>query len=83
MRQSTNNLSCQEFQAQLLNLISSSERIANHPHLQRCELCRALMADLEAIAHAARQLFLVEEPPETLWGHIESALVREEATQGR
>ena len=83
MRQSANYMSCEEFHAQLLGLIGSGARLASHPHLHSCELCRALMADLEAIAQAARRLFPVEEPGEALWQHIESAIVREEATQGR
>ena len=37
-----------------------------HPHIQRCELCRALLADLETIAEAARRLFPIEEPPDEL-----------------
>jgi hypothetical protein len=40
------------------------------------------LADLDAIAEAARQLFPVEEPPDALWEHIESAIVKEEATSG-
>jgi len=40
------------------------------------------MADLDAIAQAARQLFPVVEPPEALWEHIESAIVKEEASPG-
>jgi hypothetical protein len=79
MRQSVNNLSCQEFQARLPELIGTGERIADHPHVQSCELCSALLADLDAIAQAARQLFPVEEPPDDLWKEIESAIVREEA----
>ncbi len=51
-----NNLSCQEFQAQLAELIGSGEDASNHPHVQRCSRCRALLAELEAIAEAARQL---------------------------
>jgi len=82
MRESANNLSCAEFQAQLPELIGCGEEIANHPHLQSCNLCRALLADLDAIAEAARQLFPVEEPPDALWEHIESAIVKEEATTG-
>jgi hypothetical protein len=81
MRESSNNkLHCEEFQAQLPDLIGSGEKIADHPHLQSCNLCRALLADLDAIAQAARQLFPVEEPPDALWEHIESAIVHEEAT---
>jgi len=72
-------LSCAEFQAQLAELISAGEDAAAHPHLASCELCRALLSDLETIAEAARQLFPSEEPPEEVWEHIESAIRREEA----
>jgi predicted anti-sigma-YlaC factor YlaD len=78
MRESANNMSCEEFQAQFPDLIGSGEEIANHPHLQSCELCRALFADLGAIAQAARQLFFVDDPPSSLWTHIKSAIVKEE-----
>lgn len=79
MIKSANNLSCAEFQAQLPELIGSGEMIADHPHSQSCKLCRALLADLDAIAQASRQLFPVEEPPDALWEQIESAIVKEEA----
>jgi predicted anti-sigma-YlaC factor YlaD len=70
-------LSCAEFQAQLPELIGSGEDVAAHPHLQSCELCRALLADLETIAEAARQLFPIVEPPDELWEQIESAIRHE------
>ena len=71
-------LSCAEFQAQLPELIGAGEDVAAHPHLQSCELCRALLADLETIAEAARQLFPSVEPPDKVWENIESAIKREE-----
>ncbi len=71
-------MSCAEFQAKLPELISSGAIAANHPHIQSCELCRALLADLETIAEAARQLFPIVEPPDDLWEHIESAIKDEE-----
>ncbi|MGA2847644.1 MAG: hypothetical protein ABSE46_01520 [Terracidiphilus sp.] len=74
MTDDRNNMSCAEFQAQLPDLIGSGEDASTHPHLQNCELCRALLADLETIAEAARQLFPVVEPPEDLWEHIELAI---------
>ena len=83
MRQSANSLSCAEFQAQLPELVGCGEKIVNHPHLQSCKLCRALLADLDAIAQAARQLFPVEEPPDALWEHIELAIVNQGAAQER
>jgi hypothetical protein len=69
-----NQMTCAEFQAQLPELIGSGESAANHPHLQSCELCSALLADLETIAEAARQLFPIEEPPDELWEQIESKI---------
>jgi len=78
MSESANKLSCSEFQAQLPELIGSGQMIADHPHFQSCSLCRALLAELDAIAQAARKLFPVEEPPDALWEQIESAIVTEE-----
>jgi hypothetical protein len=73
-------MSCQEFQSQLPDLIGSGKIDANHPHLKNCELCTALLADLETIAEAARQLFPIEDPPSKLWDKIELALKNEEGS---
>jgi hypothetical protein len=73
-------MSCQEFQDQLPELIASGKSLADHPHYQSCELCQALLADLETIAEAARQLLPVVEPPEDLWKSIESAIEKEAHT---
>jgi hypothetical protein len=67
-------MNCQQFQAQLPEIISSGENLASNPHLQHCPICRALLSDLEAIAEAARELFPVVDPPDDLWNQIESAL---------
>jgi predicted anti-sigma-YlaC factor YlaD len=72
-------MSCEEFQAQLPDLVGSGQNLAEHEHIRNCELCRALLADLETIAEAARQLFPVEEPPDRLWDQIESAIRSENA----
>jgi hypothetical protein len=45
--------------------------------LQNCLRCRALIADLESIAEAARELLAAVEPPDKLWEQIESALKNE------
>lgn len=74
MSDNRKNISCAEFQAQLPEMIGSGENAAAHPHIQNCELCRALLADLETIAEAARQLFPAVEPPDHLWKQIESAI---------
>ena len=78
MTEDLKNLTCAEFQAQLPELIGSGVDIGDHPHLQSCDLCRALLADLETIAEAARQLFPIVEPPDDLWAQIESAIQNEE-----
>ncbi len=62
-------------------MIGSGENVADHEHIRSCELCRALLADLETIAEAARQLFPVEEPPDKLWDKIEMA-IKNESTNG-
>jgi hypothetical protein len=72
-----NNMTCEEFQAQMPELISSGENVSAHPHVQNCALCSALLADLETIAEAARQLFPIEDPPDRLWEQIESAIKQE------
>lgn len=77
MSDNRGNMSCADFQAQLPELINSGENAAAHPHIENCELCRALLADLETIAEAARQLFPAVEPPEHLWNQIESAIQSE------
>jgi hypothetical protein len=78
MTEETKIMSCEEFQAKLPELIGTGESIADNPHVQTCDLCRALLADLETIAEAARQLFPIEEPPDELWQIIESKLKSEQ-----
>jgi predicted anti-sigma-YlaC factor YlaD len=82
MTENGKGMSCAAFQAQLPDLIGSGETVADHPHLKNCELCRALLADLETIAEAARQLFPIVEPPDELWEHIESAIKSERGLSG-
>jgi hypothetical protein len=71
-------MSCEEFQEQLSELIGSGANASSHPHVQNCELCRAFISDLEAIAAAARELFPVEDPPDHVWEQIQSAIQEEE-----
>jgi hypothetical protein len=78
-----NNMSCAEFQAHLPELIGSGENVLNHPHMQTCELCRALYAELEVIAQAARDLLATVEPPDDLWENIESAIKGEDGGSHR
>jgi hypothetical protein len=82
MTNKTGKMSCEEFQAQLPELIGSGRKISEHDHIQTCELCRALLADLETIAEAARQLFPIVEPPDNLWEQIESKIKNEAGGSG-
>jgi len=76
MNDDVSKMSCAEFQDQMAGFIGSGEDPSAHPHLKDCADCRALLADLETIAEAARQLFPSVEPPDEVWEHIESALKR-------
>jgi len=80
MTDEAKELSCAAFQAQLPELIGTGANAAEHPHVQSCELCSALLNDLETIAEAARQLFPIEEPPDALWEQIESRIRSEEGS---
>jgi hypothetical protein len=80
MTQDRKHLSCQEFQAQMADLIGSGEDVSTHPHLQTCANCRALLADLQTIADAAKQLLPIEQPKEDLWDRIELAIKKEEGS---
>ena len=74
------SMSCQEFQEQMSDLIGSGADLQDHPHLQNCDLCRALRNDRETIAEAARQLFPIQQPEEGLWDRIESAIKQEDGS---
>lgn len=82
MNEDLKNMSCEEFQSKMPELIGSGKNVSEHPHVQNCALCRALLTDLETIAEAARQLFPVEDPPDRLWKQIESAIKQEEPSRG-
>ena len=72
--------SCEQFQQLLPELIGSGQDLTNHPHLSTCPRCSALLAELETIAEAARQLLPIEEPSDDLWNGI-AARLREESGQ--
>jgi hypothetical protein len=47
-------MTCEQFQAQLADLVESGADIERHPHVQAWRMCRALLSDLEKIADEAR-----------------------------
>ena len=71
-------LSCASFQARLAYLIGSGEEVSLHPHVQSCANCRALLADLQTIADAAKRLLPIVQPEENLWDRIVLAIKSEE-----
>jgi hypothetical protein len=83
MKEELASIGCQEFQDQLPELIGSGLNLADHPHYRNCERCRALLADLESIAQAARQLLPIAEPPDKLWEQIEMAIKAETESPNR
>lgn len=83
MTNNPGNMSCEQFQAQLADLIGSGEDVSRHPHLLTCSRCRALLADLETIAEAARQLLPAEPPQDDLWERIESAIQKDQTSRHR
>lgn len=82
MNNDLKKMSCEAFQAHLPELIASGEDVSMHPHLETCELCGDLLAQLETIAEAARQLFPLEEPPDDLWKQIELKIKSESTGDG-
>jgi hypothetical protein len=67
-------MTCAAFQAQLPELIEAGTPLVFHPHIQNCDCCRALLADLKIIVEAARRLLPIEDPPDELWKQIEAAI---------
>jgi hypothetical protein len=53
--------------------------MTNDSNTLSCAAFQALLADLETIAEAARQLLPIVEPPDKLWEQIESAIKKEES----
>jgi hypothetical protein len=77
MNKKANTQSCAIFQAQLPKLIGSRVNVTDHSHLRSCSNCSLLLADLEAIAEAARQLFPIQDPSDDLWEEIQFAIEKE------
>lgn len=68
---------CDEFQRQLPELFDSDEDLVQHPHLQTCTNCSALVRDLEYIAAQAKLLLPIHDPSPAVWNNIQNALSRQ------
>ena len=60
------------------DLVGSGADVENHPHIKDCDICRQLYEELQTIADAARQLFADQQPEDSLWERIESAIKKED-----
>ncbi len=76
------SMSCEQFQAQLSDLVGSGADVERHPHIRECDICRQLYQELQTIADAARQLFPDQQPEDNLWERIESAIKEEDGIAG-
>ena len=70
-------VTCEEFQAGMSELVG--EGIREHPHLQTCDRCRALLEELEYIAGIARELLPIYEPGDSVWEKINASLSKPSA----
>ena len=63
----------------LSELMEAGADLSNDPNVGGSDLYRAFLADIEAIAEAARQMFPAVEPPDEVWQHIESVIIKKSA----
>jgi hypothetical protein len=65
---------CSEFQEQLPDFFDSGADSIEHPHLNTCENCSALVRDLNYIAAQAKLLMPIHDPSPAVWQNISHAL---------
>ena len=77
-------MSCEEFQAQLPDFFASGDKAFTedsplHKHLESCDLCSALVRDLQYIAEQAALLLkpAEEEPSDDVWKKIQESIDHE------
>jgi hypothetical protein len=68
---------CRRFEMELAAYLEGENLPAVYAHAQECPLCGVVLADLEAIRLASRQMTL-EEPPARVWSNIRAQLASEE-----
>jgi hypothetical protein len=70
-------MNCAEFQEILPDVIDGGRNAEQETHLQSCQVCSRLVADLNLIAEEARQLQEFADPAPRVWNSIEIALRQE------
>jgi hypothetical protein len=72
-----NDISNQNGIEYLSELMEAGADLNTDPNVGSRALYRAFLADIEAIAEAARRMFPAVEPPDEVWEHIESVIIKE------
>jgi len=72
----TNQTACREFELHLAAYLEGEAVPAVSAHARACPFCHVILADLEAIRQAGRELRL-EEPPARVWANIRAQLAQE------
>jgi len=75
--QGGSKMTCAEFQRLLPHLYESGNTAEGHEHLQGCETCSDLVADLNYIAEQAKLLLPMRDPSPRVWNKIQNSLERE------
>ncbi len=68
---------CRRFEMELAAYLEGESLPTVYAHAQECPFCGVILADLEAIRLASRQMPL-EEPPARVWSNIRAQLASEE-----
>ncbi len=71
-------LACSQFDRGLAGYLEGEDRPFVPTHTQECPVCRVILADLEQILFAGRELKL-EEPPARVWANIRATLAEQGA----
>src|SRR3989454_215212 len=69
-------VACRQFDAGLAAHLEGEPLPAVQDHAKECPFCRAILADLEQIHSASRDM-LLEEPPGAVWMSLRARLVEE------
>ncbi len=68
---------CRRFEMEVAAYLEGENLPAVYAHAQECPFCGVILADLETIRLASRQMRL-EEPPARVWSNIRAQLASEE-----
>ncbi len=72
----TNRAACREFELHLAAYLEGEAVRAVSTHARDCPFCHVILADLEAIRQASRELPLVE-PPARVWANVRAQLTQD------